>query len=286
MECARLDPFFAALLKQLEERRGSVLVLAPWSQVFFEGHLPGDLAALTEAVRHRRGQRFPISTTYPITDSEALRVDQGDTLTLERVSARFNALNPGMGRHVSDLVRNQATLQVAEERGRRGDTFQAMRIGFAWLWKQPGRHTVLLVTTGFPHEPSDPGFNEMMNHSLRVNAPVHFLAVAPAKTFATFEGIEDRYALDEGATGVGGPADESGLGQAVRRDFGLSSGGHENAAVLAFMVFLLAYTPCVATLAAQRREIGVRWAAFGVGVQLTVAWTLAVLVFQLGRLLG
>ena len=31
-----------------------------------------------------------------------------------------------------------------------------------------------------------------------------------------------------------------------------------NAAALAFMVFLLAYTPCVATLAAQRREIGLR----------------------------
>ena len=55
-------------------------------------------------------------------------------------------------------------------------------------------------------------------------------------------------------------------------------------AVLAFMAFLLAYTPCVATLAAQRREIGLRWAVFGVVIQLAVAWTLAVLVFQLGKL--
>ena len=51
-------------------------------------------------------------------------------------------------------------------------------------------------------------------------------------------------------------------------------------AVLAFMVFLLAYTPCVATLAAQRREIGLKWTAFGLVMQLTVAWLLAVAVFQ------
>ncbi len=81
-----------------------------------------------------------------------------------------------------------------------------------------------------------------------------------------------------------GQADEARLGDAIRADFAISSQGHENAAVLAFMVFLLAYTPCVATLAAQAREIGWRWTAFGVGMQLLTGWLLAVLVFQIGRL--
>ncbi len=75
------------------------------------------------------------------------------------------------------------------------------------------------------------------------------------------------------------------LGTHLRAGFDASSDGHPRAAVLAFLVFLLAYTPCVATLAAQRREIGLRWTAFGVGLQLVVAWTCAVVVFQLGRLL-
>jgi ferrous iron transport protein B len=70
----------------------------------------------------------------------------------------------------------------------------------------------------------------------------------------------------------------------VHTAFALSSGGAVSASVLAFLVFLLAYTPCVATVAAQRREIGARWTAFGIGLQLTVAWTAAVLVFQVGRL--
>ena len=72
------------------------------------------------------------------------------------------------------------------------------------------------------------------------------------------------------------------LGEFVRADFEESSGGHTTAAVWAFLVFLLAYTPCVATLAAQRREIGARWTAFGIAMQLTVAWTAAVLIFQIG----
>ncbi|WP_106848874.1 ferrous iron transport protein B [Blastococcus sp. Marseille-P5729] len=89
------------------------------------------------------------------------------------------------------------------------------------------------------------------------------------------------YAVDDpGATG-----DDSALGAKITEAFEESSGGHTAPAVFAFMVFLLAYTPCVATLAAQRREIGMRWTVFGVGMQFVVAWVLAVAVFQVGRLL-
>lgn len=76
------------------------------------------------------------------------------------------------------------------------------------------------------------------------------------------------------------------LGEHLREDFERSSGGHVVPAVLAFLVFLLGYTPCVATLAAQRREVGTRWTVVGVGVQFVLAWTVAVAVFQLGRLIA
>jgi ferrous iron transport protein B len=65
-----------------------------------------------------------------------------------------------------------------------------------------------------------------------------------------------------------------------------SAGGATTAAVWAFLIFLLAYTPCVATVAAQRREIGARWTAFGIGMQLSVAWLLGALVFTVGRVLA
>ncbi len=75
------------------------------------------------------------------------------------------------------------------------------------------------------------------------------------------------------------------LGEDLRADFTASSDGHATAAALAFLVFLLAYTPCVATLAAQKREIGWRWTVFGIGLQLATAWLLATAVFQVARLL-
>jgi len=83
-----------------------------------------------------------------------------------------------------------------------------------------------------------------------------------------------------------GPGHVGGLGDAVHEAFAAASGGHELAAVAAFLVFLLAYTPCAATLASQVREIGARWTAFGMAVQLTLAWVLAVVVFRIGVMLA
>ncbi|WP_424215160.1 ferrous iron transporter B [Streptomyces sp. BI20] len=79
--------------------------------------------------------------------------------------------------------------------------------------------------------------------------------------------------------------DTQALGTALKASFSESSGGHPEAAALAFLVFILAYTPCMAALAAQRGEIGTRLTAIGFVVQLAAAWLLATGVFQLARLL-
>jgi len=84
------------------------------------------------------------------------------------------------------------------------------------------------------------------------------------------------------AVASGDPGD---LGAQLVHSFGAASGGHPLAAVAAFLVFVLAYTPCVATLTAQLREIGPRWTLFGLAVNLTTAWVAAVAVFQIGSLL-
>jgi ferrous iron transport protein B len=89
------------------------------------------------------------------------------------------------------------------------------------------------------------------------------------------------YAVDEPED----PAQAGDLGSRIRATFEESSGGHAAAAALAFMVFVLAYTPCLATVGEQRRLYGMRWTAGAVGVQLAVAWVLSVVVFQVGRLL-
>ncbi|OFR40692.1 ferrous iron transport protein B [Corynebacterium sp. HMSC077D03] len=93
------------------------------------------------------------------------------------------------------------------------------------------------------------------------------------------------YAVDDVTDAAPEEQASSPLSEKVRADFAAASDGNTNAAVWAYMLFLLAYTPCVATLAAQKREIGWRWTLFGFAVQLFTAWALAVAVFQLLRLL-
>jgi ferrous iron transport protein B len=55
---------------------------------------------------------------------------------------------------------------------------------------------------------------------------------------------------------------------------------------LAFLLFVLLYVPCVATVSAQLQELGWRWTTLAVAITLVVPWTVATLVYQIGRLLG
>lgn len=64
------------------------------------------------------------------------------------------------------------------------------------------------------------------------------------------------------------------------------SGGHGALASVAFMVFVLLYTPCMVAVAAQLQEFGVKWALFGAVMQLVVAYVSALAVFQGGIALG
>jgi ferrous iron transport protein B len=56
---------------------------------------------------------------------------------------------------------------------------------------------------------------------------------------------------------------------------------------LSFMTFVLLYTPCLGTIAAQLQEAkNRRFALLSLGWSLSLAWVMALLVFQGGRLLG
>lgn len=75
------------------------------------------------------------------------------------------------------------------------------------------------------------------------------------------------------------------LSSALRESFDKSSNGHPQAAALAFMVFTLAYTPCLATVVEEKRLFGRKIAAETVMIGLLVAYILAVAIFQIGVLL-
>lgn len=80
---------------------------------------------------------------------------------------------------------------------------------------------------------------------------------------------------------------DSRLSTEIHLSFEASSGGHGALAALSFLVFVLLYTPCVATAAAERHELGTRWMWTSLLGQLALAWVMAFMVFQGGlRLTG
>ena len=57
-------------------------------------------------------------------------------------------------------------------------------------------------------------------------------------------------------------------------------------AAYAYLIFILLYFPCIATIAAIKNETGSwRWATFAAGYTTIVAWIVSALVFQIGSLL-
>ncbi|MAU13344.1 MAG: ferrous iron transport protein B [Anaerolineaceae bacterium] len=57
-------------------------------------------------------------------------------------------------------------------------------------------------------------------------------------------------------------------------------------AAVAFSVFILLYTPCMATVAAMRQEFGRQFVFYQIAYTFGIAWLAAVVVFQGGTLLG
>ena len=64
----------------------------------------------------------------------------------------------------------------------------------------------------------------------------------------------------------------------------LSAAGFTPVTAFSFMIFVLLYFPCVATIATLRREAGRRWAWFTVVHSLCLAWVMAFLIYQIGQL--
>jgi ferrous iron transport protein B len=76
-------------------------------------------------------------------------------------------------------------------------------------------------------------------------------------------------------TGISG-----GLGQVIAVDLGWTP-----LVAFAFMVMILLYIPCVATIGTIKRETGSwKWTAFSVAYSLGLGWTAATLIYQVGRL--
>ncbi len=80
-------------------------------------------------------------------------------------------------------------------------------------------------------------------------------------------------------------ADEGEESDALKN--ALLNSGMTPLSALSMMIFVLLYLPCLATIGAIIRETGsFKWALFNIAFTTTVAWGMAFIVYQGGRLLG
>lgn len=115
-------------------------------------------------------------------------------------------------------------------------------------------------------------------------------SIAPIFTWAGFDNWQSSVAL---ITGLG--AKEAVVGT-LATVYGVAEGPDLTGAIqqiftplsaLSFMVMTLLYCPCAATIGAIRRETNSRkWAAITVGYTCLIGWGAAVIVYQVGRLMG
>ena len=83
-----------------------------------------------------------------------------------------------------------------------------------------------------------------------------------------------------GAFGTMFAVGDGALGEAISTQLGWTP-----LAALAFMAMCLIYIPCVATITTIKRETNSwKWTGFVVGYTLLLAWTVAVLIYQIGSL--
>jgi ferrous iron transport protein B len=81
--------------------------------------------------------------------------------------------------------------------------------------------------------------------------------------------------------GAGEAAGEEALQHALR------ASGMTPLSALAMMLFVLLYVPCLATITTIRRETGsIHWMIFSIVFSTSMAWIMAFIVYQGGRLLG
>ena len=97
--------------------------------------------------------------------------------------------------------------------------------------------------------------------------------------------MSQSYHADEPDDATSQQAGEGTLRQKLRASFDQSSHGHGKAAAIAFLLFTLAYTPCLATVAEMRRQFGTKVAARSVLLSLAVAYVIAIIAFQTLRLI-
>jgi VWFA-related protein len=199
-EAARLKPSLKKLVSIIAERRGALALVAPWSKVNYANEVEGNIALFGAAVDKIQGRRVVERGSFPMADAEAFAIERGDQTMLARLSLRFVSMNPGLEPDQAEqTARSRATEVIHDARNRREDAFGVILKSLDWLVRQPGRHSLVMVSGGFAYDQEDTKQREVVTRSLMANAPIHFIDARGLEGMGTFQGVEFGQALDHDA---------------------------------------------------------------------------------------
>lgn len=223
-EMARVAPALKKMVEVVGEQKGVLALVAPASGVQMADEAAGNRAVFWAAIDKIVGQRVDDHSPFPLSDHEAILADQGDNTALERLANRFVYLNRGVLRGYEIALaaaRGRASEVAATARIRRAFFYEVLLKSFAFLALKPGRRSVVVVTGGYASDKEDLKRREVINRSLRANAPVHFLDARGVQGVSRFldvqyregsehDGMEEPLAASDAAADTSGLAADTG----------------------------------------------------------------------------
>jgi VWFA-related protein len=222
-EVARLAPALKKLVDVIAEQKGVLALVAPASGVQMADEAEGHRAVFFAAIDKIVGQRVDDNSPYPLSDAEAILGAQGDTPTIERLAARFVYLNRGLLKYDMALItaRGRVNEVAMAAKFRRRFAYEVLLKSFDFLSGKPGRRSIFMVSGGYASDTEDEMHHAVVNRSLQVNAPIHFLDARGLQGISRYLGVEYRKALEydaveppgafsEAAAGTSGLVDDTG----------------------------------------------------------------------------
>jgi VWFA-related protein len=204
-DAARLLPALKKLVDVIAEQQGVLMLVAPGSDVGLVDQPAKNRAGFREAIDQIVGRRVSDRSDLPISDAEAILADQGDNVIIDRLASRYVYLNPGANSGQNQMyrfamaqgmARARATDVAIAARSRREGAYRLLTGSLNWLNTRPGRRSIVMVSGGYAADKDDRSMREIVNASLRANAPIHFLDARGLQGVSQFLGAEYREALE------------------------------------------------------------------------------------------
>jgi len=190
-QAARLRPALKGLLTTVGRRSGSLMLVSPASKVSLLAVLPTGAESLLPAVDRIVGTRIEERTNFPVADAEAIAIAKRDNPTIARVAARFVTLNPELSSDQAVTIAIERGIQVGHDAVVRRDTmYDGALVCLDWLGSRPGRHSLIVMSGGFPTDENDSKYYDVVTRSLRANAPIHFLDARGLSGFNRYHDVE------------------------------------------------------------------------------------------------